>query len=98
MTSVDINGQRTAFLATALATRREKTIALAIASASLLLFIVAVPFVRMPLPKLPAFIPSYEAALFFIDLITAVVLFDQALRLRSIGILALACGYLFDAL
>jgi hypothetical protein len=42
-----------------------------------------VPFVRAPLPKLPAFIPAYQAALFFIDLITAVLLIDQFLRLRS---------------
>jgi hypothetical protein len=37
------------------------------------------------------------AALFFIDLITAVLLFDQFNRVRSGGILFLASGYLFDA-
>jgi hypothetical protein len=47
---------------------------------------------------MPAFIPSYEAALFFIDLVTAILLFDQFARLGSIAILVLAAGYLFDAL
>jgi len=90
--------QRRYFLATALATPREKRVAAAIAFAALLAFAVAVPFVRVPLAKMPAFIPSYEAALFFIDLITAVLLFEQAVRLRSAAVLALAAGYLFDAL
>jgi two-component system, sensor histidine kinase and response regulator len=86
------------FLGTAIATRREKRLALAIASASFLLFIILVPFVRVPLAKLPAFIPSYEAALVFIDLVTAALLLDQCIRLRSPAILVLASGYLFDAL
>jgi hypothetical protein len=89
--------QRRLFLATALATRREQTLALTIAGAALVAFVALVPFVRVPLAQMPAFIPSYEAALFFIDLITAVLLYDQTVRLRSIGILALASGYLFDA-
>lgn len=86
------------FLATALATRREKFIALAIALGTLVAFLALVPFVRVPLPSWPAFIPSYEAALFFIDLITAALLFEQFARLRSLSILVLASGYLFDAL
>jgi len=89
--------QRRLFLSTALATRREKRVALAIAAIALVAFLVTVPFVRLPLAKMPAFIPSYEAALFFIDLITAVLLFDQFFRVRSGGILFLASGYLFDA-
>ncbi len=86
------------FLAMAPAGRRERRIALSIAAASLLLFLATVPFARVPLARMPAFIPSYEAALFFIDLITAALLFDQSIRLGSIAILMLACGYLFDAL
>ncbi len=60
--------QRALFLATALATRRQNQVAAAIAAAALLAFAVAVPFVRVPLAKMPAFIPAYEFALFFIDL------------------------------
>lgn len=85
------------FLATAIATPAERRIAVLIAAAGLLAFIAAVPFVRVPLARMPAFIPSYEAALFFIDLITAVVLYEQAVRLRSCAVLVLASGYLFDA-
>ncbi len=85
------------FLATAPATRREKQVAFAIAVAAALVFVGLVPFVRVPLPPWPGFIPSYETALFFIDLITASLLFDQFARVRSLGILVLGCAYLFDA-
>jgi len=97
MSDVAKTDDRRLFLATARAARGEHYLALAIGAVSLLAFIAIVPFARVPLAKMPAFIPSYEAALFFIDLITAVLLFDQFVRLRSIGILALASGYLFDA-
>jgi len=89
--------QRRLFLSTALASHREKRLALAVAAIALVAFLAIVPFVRLPLARMPAFIPSYEAALFFIDLITAVLLFDQFFRVRSGGILFLASGYLFDA-
>jgi len=84
-------------LSTALATRQEKRIALGIAIAALAAFLAAVPFARVPLVKMPAFIPTYEGALFLIDLITAVLLFDQFVRVRTGAVLCLAAGYLFDA-
>jgi hypothetical protein len=90
--------QRAILLVTALATPRERRIALIIAVVTFLAFIAAVPFVRVPLTRMPAFIPSYEAALFFIDLITAILLLDQFVRLRAASVLVLAAGYLFDAL
>lgn len=93
-----IRDQLSLALATARATKREKKIAGAIALLCLVVFVVAVPFVRIPLPRMPAFIPAYQAALFFIDLITAALLIDQCLRLRSFSLLVLASGYLFDAL
>jgi hypothetical protein len=71
------------FLATALATRRERQTAVIVAIVSFLLFIVLVPFVRVPLPQMLGFIPSYEAALFFVDLITAALLFDQFARVMA---------------
>ncbi len=89
--------QRRMMLATALATVTEKRVALAIAAAALLAFMAIVPFARVHLAQFPAFIPTYEGALFFIDLITALLLFDQFIRARSGGILFLASGYLFDA-
>jgi hypothetical protein len=85
-------------LATAVATPRQKRIALAVAAAALAAFAVAVPFVRVPLARLPAFIPAYEAALICIDLVTALLLYEQCARLRSAAVLVLASAYLFDAL
>jgi hypothetical protein len=87
-----------AFLATAIATPREKRVAAVIAVVAVLAFLAALPFVRVPLARMPAFIPAYEAALILIDLVTAILLFEQFVRLRLIALLALAAGYLFDAL
>jgi hypothetical protein len=97
MNTIGSGGERRLFLVTALASRRQIQLAAVIAAIAFLAFAVALPFVRVPLAKMPAFIPSYEAALFFIDLITAVLLFEQFMRLRLAAVLALACGYLFDA-
>lgn len=91
-------GARRLLLSTTLATAREKRLALVIAVVAFVAFLAVVPLARVPLAKMPAFIPSYEAALFFIDLITAVLLFDQFVRVQTSGILFLAAGYLFDAL
>lgn len=85
-------------LATARATPFQKKIAIVIGLLCLMIFLGVAPFVRTPLPRIPAFIPAYQAALFFIDLITAALLIDQCLRLRSLSLLVLAAGYLFDAL
>jgi signal transduction histidine kinase len=51
----------------------------------------------MPLPAVPAFIPACEAALILNDLITAVLLISQFRQLRSLSMLILGSGYLFDA-
>ncbi|HJT09046.1 MAG TPA: MASE4 domain-containing protein [Stellaceae bacterium] len=80
------------------ATAAQRRLALAIVILSVAAFIPAVPFARLPLAKVPAFIPSYEAALALSDLITAVLLFGQFARLRTTALLALASGYLYDAL
>ncbi|MCX7364695.1 MAG: MASE4 domain-containing protein [Alphaproteobacteria bacterium] len=87
-----------AALAMAPASGRQQRLAIAICVVSLVLFFAAVPFVREPLPRAPAFIPVYQSALFLIDLITAALLLGQFLRLRAAGLLVLAMGYLFDAL
>ncbi|HXP29741.1 MAG TPA: MASE4 domain-containing protein, partial [Stellaceae bacterium] len=85
-------------LALAPAGRRERRIALAVVILSALAFIAAVPFARLPLPRVPAFIASYEAALAINDAITFVLLWGQFQESRSRAVLALACGYFFDAL
>ena len=50
------------------------------------------------LPAMPAFIPAYESSLIIIDMIAALLMFGQFVQLRSLPVLVLACGYLFDAL
>ena len=65
---------------------------------SILLFGALVPFVRVPLGPLPAFIPIYESALLTNDAVTAVLLFGQYRILRSRALMVLACAYLFTAL
>jgi diguanylate cyclase (GGDEF)-like protein len=84
-------------LAPVAATAREKHVAFAVVFLSILALAAIIPFARVPLPKLAAFIPSYESALAINDLVTAVLLFGQINRRRSRAFLALACGYLFNA-
>jgi signal transduction histidine kinase len=56
------------------------------------------PFASIQLPRIDAFIPSFEALMFVTDLITSVLLFSQFWIYQSRALLALACGYLFTAL
>jgi PAS domain S-box-containing protein len=88
---------RSMFLSTLPATGRDRTIALAVVGVSSVLFACAVPFARVPLTPVPAFIASYQSALVINDLITAVLLFSQFAILRSRALLLLASGYLFTA-
>jgi len=71
--------------------------AFAVVIISALAVTVAVPFARVPLLKVVAFIPSYESAMAVCDLITAVLLFGRVTRRRSRAFLVLASGYLFNA-
>ena len=89
---------RPVFLSSLPARQRERRLTLVLFALSTVGFVAAIPFAQMQLPRIPAFIPSYESALVIIDLITAVLLFGQFTQLRSRALLALASGYLFDAL
>jgi diguanylate cyclase (GGDEF)-like protein len=84
-------------LAPEAASAREKHVAFVVVLLSTLALAAVIPFARLPLPKLTAFIPSYESALAINDLVTAALLFGQINRRRSRAFLALACGYLFNA-
>ncbi len=88
---------RSIFLSTLPATRRDRTAALAVVGVSAVLFACAVPFAATPLAPVPAFVASYQSALAVNDLITAVLLFSQFSVLRSRALLLLASGYLFTA-
>jgi PAS domain S-box-containing protein len=87
-----------AVVATATAGPRQRRIAIAAIILSAAAFAACVPYARMKLTPVPAFIPAYEAQLLLIDLITAIMLVGQYVQLRSAALLALGAGYLFDAL
>ena len=90
--------ERNIFISTVPATNGDRRAALIVVGVSAVLFACAVPFARVPLAPMPAFVASYQSALAINDLITAVLLFSQFAISRSRGLLLLASGYLFTAL
>jgi two-component system, sensor histidine kinase and response regulator len=86
-----------AFLLDQPAGPRERRHALIVAVASVAVFAALLPFAKLKLAPVPAFIPIYESALVLTDLITAVLLFGQYRILRSQALMVLGCGYLFTA-
>ncbi len=85
------------FLLTEVAGPRQKRTILIILSISLIAFVLGLPFLRVQLPEVTAFVPAYEGALWIIDVVIAVLLFGQFMELRSWSLLILAAGYVFDA-
>jgi PAS domain S-box-containing protein len=75
----------------------ERRLALGVVAVSALFFLAAVPFAKMQLAAVPAFIPLYQSALVISDLLTAALLFAQFRILRSRALLVLASAYLFTA-
>lgn len=90
-------GNADLFVSTALPGRLERRLATALVLALAVAFAAAAPLAQVSLPKVPAFIPAYEAALSIMDLMTAVMLFGQFAVLRARAVLVLAGGYLFTA-
>src|SRR5450631_1225911 len=90
-------GERQTFISTVLAKRPERLQVLAGVLLSLAIFIGMIPFARLPLPQVWAFIPIYDSALIISDLITAILLFAQYDLIRTRSLLVLASGYLFTA-
>jgi PAS domain S-box-containing protein len=72
-----------------------RKLALGVTLTSLLVFVALLPYTRVQLAPLAAFIPIYESGLVLNDLITAVMLFGHFSILRSKSLLVLAGGYLF---
>ena len=75
----------------------EFTGAILIAIATVATFVLIAPSARYAMPRIPAFVPAYEAALALTDLITAVFLFAHFNRAKSYAVLILACAYLYSA-
>ena len=86
------------FIATAPASSAQRQLAIAVVAISIAAFAALTPFAKVKLAQVPAFIPAYESALVITDLVTVVLLLGQFMKLRSRAMLALAAGYLFDAL
>ena len=93
----DLTSNRPLLLSTVPAEQRDSRLALMAVLFSVVIFIVAAPFARVPLPQVWAFIPVYQSALAINDLITAVLLFAQFGLLRSRALLVLSCAYLLTA-
>ncbi len=91
------HGRRLLVAAVAAAGRDWRLPAVAV-TVSAVLFVVAVPFAKVPLVAIRAFIPAYEAALLVCDLITALLFFGQFAQAGSKRLLAIALAYWFDAL
>ena len=91
-------GESLAFLATLPAERSDRRLALGVVLISAAIFLSAVPFAKLPIGPVLAFIPIYQSMLALNDVITAVLLFGQFAFRRSRGVLVLAAGYLFTAL
>ena len=88
---------REVFLSTAATRPGDRRLAAAFVIASIVGLALAAPFASNSWPVTPSFIAAYEAALLVSDLITAVLLIGQFRQVRSVGVLIVGCGYLFDA-
>jgi signal transduction histidine kinase len=96
--TADEPGYQHAFLSTIAAERGDRRLAVVVLVVSALCFAAAIPIAKLPLLRVDAFIPAYEAALILIDAITAVMLFGQFRWSRSPALLLLAAGYTYNAL
>jgi len=86
------------FLSILPATPGERRLALTVLAISLGVFVLCLPFAKLMLFHIDAFIPAYESAVTINDLITTVLLFGQFTILGQRGLKFLACGYLFTSL
>ena len=77
--------------------RGEQRLAFGVVLLSLVILAALAPFAKVPLEKVPAFVPLYQSALVTVDLVTAAFLFAQCRISRSQGLFVLASGYLFTA-
>lgn len=86
-----------AFISAGIAGRRERRFGLGAIIVSCVVFSTIAPFAGTPIGAVPAFIPSYVAALIICDVVTAALLFSQYNLVRSFELLVLASGYVFTA-
>jgi signal transduction histidine kinase/ActR/RegA family two-component response regulator len=75
----------------------DRRVAYAVLALSVAVFLASLPFAKVMLAPVPAFIPGYQAAFVVNDLITATLLFGQFRVSRSRCLYVLANGYVFTA-
>jgi len=92
------SGEQQLLLATLPPSKAQTRLAIGVVSTLLLAFFLTIPFTNIPLPRVDAFIPAFEAAIIFNDLVTATLLFAQFSIMRSRALLILANGFLYSAL
>jgi signal transduction histidine kinase len=85
-------------LATLPPSKGQTRLAVGVVAALFVAFLLTIPFTNVQLPKVDAFIPSFETAIIFNDLVTASLLFAQFAIMRSRALLVLAIGFLYTAL
>jgi signal transduction histidine kinase len=85
-------------LATLPPSKGQIRLALGVVLALLVALAFTIPFTNVQLPRIDAFIPAFETAIAFNDLVTAALLFAQFSILRWRSLLVLANGFLFTAL
>jgi PAS domain S-box-containing protein len=97
--SNDVLGRQTAvFLSVRPPLTGQRRLAVVLIGLSVAVFAILVPFAKVPLTPIPAFIPAYQAALLISDLITACVFFSQFSIQRTRALLVLGGAYFFTAL
>ncbi len=87
-----------AFISTVPASRRSRRFAAFAIVVTVAAFGATVPFLHVPLPQLPAFVPANQSALAIIDFVTMVMLIGQFQRQHSWALLTIASGYSFTTL
>jgi signal transduction histidine kinase len=85
-------------LATLPPSKAQSRLAIGVVAVLLLAFVLTIPFTNIQLPRVDAFIPAFETAIIFNDLVTAALLFAQFSIMRWRALLVLASGFLFTAL
>jgi signal transduction histidine kinase len=90
--------EQTQFLVTLPPSRGQTRWAIFVGATLLVAFFITVPFSKVQLTRIDAFIPSIESSILISDLITAVLLAAQFAILRRWAFLELAGGYFFTAL
>jgi signal transduction histidine kinase len=85
-------------LATLPPSKGQTRLAIGVVAVLLVSFVLTIPFTNVQLPKVDAFIPAFETAIVFNDLVTAALLFAQFSIMRSRALLVLGIGFLYTAL